>query len=49
MNNDHFELAGFMPNHDPANVYNLVADNCRVCEVKNDDVLRYDFGLDHLE
>lgn len=36
MNNDHFELVGFMPQHDPANVFNLVADNARVCEIKRD-------------
>ena len=37
MNNDHLELAGFCPKTDPANVYNLVADNARVCEIKHDE------------
>ena len=46
--NDHFEVMGFDPNHNPANVFNLVADNVRVCDIKNDPKLRYDYGLDHL-
>lgn len=35
-NNDHFEMVGFAPEHDPANIYNLVADNARVSEITND-------------
>lgn len=48
LNNDHFEVIGFTPDHNPANVFNLVADNVRVCEIKNDDSLKFDYGLDHL-
>jgi hypothetical protein len=46
--NDHLEVMGFQPGHNPANVFNLVADNTRLCEIKNDKNLRYDFGVDHL-
>lgn len=31
--NDHFEVMGFEPKHNPANVFNLVADNVRVCDI----------------
>lgn len=48
MNNDHFEIIGFSPEHDPANVFNLVADNARVCEIKRDQSMAYEYGLDHL-
>ena len=44
--NDHFEVIGFEPNHNPANVFNLVAKNIRICDIKNDLKLRYDYGLD---
>ena len=46
--NDHLEVMGFQPGHNPANVFNLVADNTRLCEIKNDKTLRYDYGVDHL-
>jgi hypothetical protein len=46
--NDHLEVMGFQPGHNPANVFNLIADNTRLCEIKNDKILRYDFGVDHL-
>ena len=32
--NDHLEIIGFQPDHNPANVFNLVADNIRVSEIK---------------
>lgn len=44
--NDHMEVMGFEPYHNPANVFNVVADNIRVCELKNDPVLKYEYGLD---
>ena len=45
-NNDHFEMVGFEPEHDPANIYNLVADNARVCEISNDQEMAFEYGLD---
>ena len=49
LDNDHFEVMGFHPEHNPANVMNLVADNARVCELKNHPELKYEYGLDHLK
>ena len=46
--NDHMEMMGFAPFHNPANVFNLVADNARVCELKNHPQKKYDYGLDFL-
>jgi hypothetical protein len=46
--NDHLEMMGFKPEHDPAGVYNLIADTVRVAEIKNDPELAYKFGLDKL-
>ena len=46
--NDHLEMMGFKPDHNPAGVYNLVADTVRVAEIKNDPELAYKFGLDKL-
>ena len=46
--NDHLEVMGFQPGHDPANVFNLVADNLRLCEIKKDDQLRYEYGVDNM-
>ena len=46
--NDHLEVMGFQPGHNPANVFNLVADSARLSEIKNDKDLRYEFGVDHL-
>lgn len=43
--NDHMEMMGFEPAHDPSNVMNLVADNVRVCELKNDSKKKYDYGI----
>ena len=31
--NDHMEVMGHDPFHNPANVFNLIADNARVCEL----------------
>lgn len=45
---DHLEVIGFLPDHDPANVFSLVADNTRLAEIKRDKKLRYDYGVDHL-
>ena len=46
--NDHLEVIGFQPGHNPANVFNLVADNTRLCEIKNDKDLAHEYGVDHL-
>jgi len=46
--NDHLEMMGFKPEHNPAGVYNLVADTVRVAEIKNDPELAYKYGLDKL-
>lgn len=39
--NDHLEVAGLQPGHNPANVMNVVADNVRLCELRNDDELKH--------
>jgi hypothetical protein len=46
--NDHLEVMGFVPEHDPQNVFNLVADNTRLAEIRRDAILRKEFGVDHL-
>lgn len=46
--NDHLELVGFAPEHNPANVFNLVADNARLSEIRDDPELSYNYGVDHL-
>jgi len=46
--NDHLEVMGFAPDHNPANVFNLVADNTRLAEIRRDPKLRYQFGVDHM-
>lgn len=46
--NDHFEVIGFEPGFHPSNVFNLVADNVRICDLKNDHKLRMVYGLDKL-
>jgi triacylglycerol lipase len=46
--NDHLEVMGFCPEHNPANVMNVVSDNTRLSEIRSDPKLRYDFGVDHL-
>jgi hypothetical protein len=33
---DHLEMAGFNANYEPRTVYNLVVDNLRVQEIKED-------------
>ena len=47
--NDHMELMGFEPYHNPANVFNLIADNARFCELKNDPQKKDLYGLSHIE
>ena len=32
--NDHFEMLGLQPNHNPENVMNLLADNIRTVELR---------------
>jgi len=39
---------GFVPEHDPQNVFNLVADNTRLAEIRRDPKLRKEYGVDHL-
>jgi hypothetical protein len=46
--NDHLEVMGLIAEHNPANVMNLVADNTRLTEIRNDHQLKYDYGVDHL-
>ena len=46
--NDHLEVMGFEPTHNPANVLNVVADNTRLDEIRRDPQLRFDYGVDHL-
>lgn len=45
--NDHLEVMGFVPEHNPANVFNLVADNTRLAEIRRDPKLRKQYGVDH--
>ena len=46
--NDHFEVMGFEPGHNPTNVMNVVADNTRLAEIRLDKQLSYEYGVDHL-
>lgn len=46
--NDHLELVGFQPEHNPANVMNLVADNSRLSEIRGDPSLSFEYGVSHL-
>lgn len=46
--NDHLEVIGFTPGHNPANVFNLVADNTRLAEIRSDPQLAYEYGLDKM-
>lgn len=46
--NDHMEVIGFTPGHNPANVFNLVADNTRLAEIRSDKDLSYEYGLDKM-
>ena len=45
---DHFEMGGLNPEYFPLSIYNLVADNIRVCEVKNDPEDAISFGIDKI-
>ena len=45
--NDHLEVMGFEPEHNPANVFNLVADNTRLAEIRRDKALSFNYGVDH--
>lgn len=46
--NDHLEVMGFTPGHNPANVLNLVADNTRIAELRAYPDLAYEYGVDKL-
>jgi hypothetical protein len=41
-------MGGLCHEHYPSNVYNLVVDNIRLNEVKNDAKERLEYGVDHL-
>lgn len=45
---DHLEMVGFNSNFTPYNVYNLLVDNIKLNEVKNDPVESKRYGVDHL-
>mmetsp|Transcript_33056 Transcript_33056/g.50691 ORF Transcript_33056/g.50691 Transcript_33056/m.50691 type:complete len:87 (+) Transcript_33056:606-866(+) len=46
--NDHLEVMGFQPGHNPANVFNLLADNARLHEIRKSKSLRFEWGVDKL-
>jgi hypothetical protein len=41
-------MAGFNVDIPPTNVYNLLVDNIKVTEIKNDPKEAKNYGLDHL-
>ncbi len=45
---DHLEMGGLNPDHNPANVYNLIADNIRLSEIKNNKKEAYKYGVEYL-
>lgn len=45
---DHLEMAGFIPEYTPISAYTLLVDNIRLCEAKNDASEAKEFGVDHL-
>lgn len=46
--NDHLEMAGFVPEITPTHVWNLVADSARLGDLKHDPELAYQYGVDHI-
>lgn len=38
---DHFEMVGFNADYNPTQVYNIIADNIKLCEVKNNEQEAY--------
>ena len=45
---DHLEIAGFNAAMQPTTVYNLLLDNIKLTEVKNDPQECRDYGVDRL-
>lgn len=41
-------MVGFNPDHDPVNVFNLIADSIRLHEIKSDPVTKKLYGVDHI-
>lgn len=41
-------MVGFNADFVPYNVFNLVSDNVKLAEIKNDDGLARKYGVDHL-
>lgn len=45
---DHLEMVGFNVDYTPNQVYNLIADNVKLTEIKNDPENAKVYGVDHL-
>ena len=45
---DHLEMVGFNPEFKPINVYSLLIDNIKLCEIKNNAKEARAFGVDQL-
>jgi hypothetical protein len=45
---DHLELVGFNADFKPYTVYNMVVDNLRLSEIKEDPREAKEYGVDHL-
>lgn len=41
-------MAGFNPEYNPLHVYNLIIDNLKLNEVKNNEKEAYSYGVDYL-
>lgn len=47
-NQDHLEMVGFNAEYNPQYVYNLITNNIKLCEVKNDPKEAYNYGVEYL-
>ena len=45
---DHLEIVGFNADFMPHQVYNLIVDNLRLSEIKEDPKEAREYGVDHL-
>ena len=45
---DHLEMAGFNVDYQPLSVYNLVVDNIKLSEIKDDPKEAKEYGVDYL-
>jgi hypothetical protein len=45
---DHLEIVGFNPDYNPRQVYNLLVDNIKLNEVKNDPIDSKRYGVNYL-